>query len=117
MYSNKPQKRTSYQVRLNEVRPGATIDKLKGEVTAYLKSNIEIRRQIANIDEFVVMKKSDVNELVEKCERAHFDRTELFRDCSTFEVVYSEHEQKKLYRQIKHMHEVIDETVKKVESH
>ena len=55
-----------FQARLSGLLPGQIIDKLKGQVTQYLKDSVWIRHEICDIDDYLVKRKEIIAELLEK---------------------------------------------------
>ena len=80
---------STYQAKLSSISPGFTIDRLKGDITTYLKQNVELCDALKKTDDYIFKKRGEIAKIVEKYDAACVHRNEHFRDLSSFEFNFA----------------------------
>ena len=101
-----------HQARLGDVQPGATIDRLKEDINHLVRENVQIKNHLNGLDHFLLLRKSQITDYALRQELASEDKTELYRDASTFETNFTLRDKKLMYTSIDNMTENIDGTLK-----
>ena len=102
---------SKHLARLGDVRPGAAIDRLKEDINHLVRENVQIKNHLNGLDHFLLLRNSQIKDFNLRQELAAEDKTELYRDASTFEINFSKREKNLMYKSLDNMAENIDGTL------